>query len=301
MILSASYRTDIPALYGAWFLNRLEAGHALVANPYGGKPYRVSLAASDVDGIVFWTRNAAPFRAGFDAVAARGLPFVVQYTVTGYPRAIEPAVPEAARGIAEMKHLRGRFGPRAVVWRYDPILTSSVTDADWHEENFADVAASLRGTTDEVVVSFAQAYAKTRRNLDAAAQANGFTWREPEREEKRALLSRLAAIAGDNSMRLTLCTQPELASDATPAARCIDAGRLSDIAGRDIAAREKGNRPGCLCAESRDLGAYDSCTQGCAYCYAVKLRETAQANRRRHDPADAMLAPQGDRKKSSAA
>jgi hypothetical protein len=306
MIVSASYRSDIPALYGAWFAKRLDAGFALVANPYGGKPYRVSLAAPDVDGpglegIVFWTRNAAPFRAGFEAVAARGLPFAVQYTVTAYPRTIEPAVPDAARGIADMRALRDRFGPRAVVWRYDPILMSSVTGADWHQENFADLAASLRGATDEVVVSFAQIYAKTRRNLDAAAREHGFTWREPGPDEKRALLSRLAAIAGDNFMRLTLCTQPDLASDATQAARCIDADRLSDIAGRDIAAREKGNRPGCLCAESRDIGAYDSCTQGCAYCYAVTSRAAAQANRRRHDPADEMLVPQNDRKKSTAA
>jgi hypothetical protein len=301
MIVSASYRTDIPALYGAWFLNRLDAGYALVANPYGGKPYRVGLAAADVDGFVFWTRNAAPFRAGFESVAARSIPFVVQYTVTGYPRAIEPAVPEPARGVAEMRALRDRFGPRAVVWRYDPILMSSVTDADWHKENFADLAASLRGATDEVVISFAQGYAKTRRNLDAAAGEHGFAWREPEAGEKRALLARLAAIAGDNSMRLTLCTQPELASDSTPAGRCIDAERLSDVAGRDIAAREKGNRPGCLCAESRDIGAYDSCTQGCAYCYAVTSRSAAQTNRRRHDPSDEMLVPQGERKKSSAA
>ena len=306
MIVSASYRTDIPALYGAWFLRRLGAGFALVANPYGGRPYRVSLAAPDVDGpgpdgIVFWTRNAAPFRAGFETVAARGLPFMVQYTVTGYPRAIEPAVPAAARGIAEMKHLRDRFGPRAVVWRYDPILMSSVTEADWHEENFARLATGLRGATDEVVVSFAQAYAKTRRNLDAAAGEHGFTWREPEHDEKRALLARLAAIAGDQGMSLTLCTQPDLASDATPAARCIDAGRLSDIAGRDLPARQKGNRPGCLCAESRDIGAYDSCTQGCAYCYAVTSRSAAQTTRRRHDPADEMLVPQGEGKKSSAA
>jgi hypothetical protein len=301
MIVSASYRTDIPALYGAWFLNRLDAGFALVANPYGGKPYRVSLALPDMDGIVLWTRNAAPFRAGFEAVAARGLPFVVQYTVTGYPRAIEPAVPDAARGIAEMRYLRDRFGPRVMVWRYDPILMSSATDADWHKENFADLAASLRGATDEVVVSFAQAYAKTRRNLDAAAGEHGFAWREPEREEKRALLSRLAAIAGDNGLRLTLCTQPDLASDATPAARCIDADRLSEIAGRDLRAREKGNRPGCLCAESRDIGAYDSCTQGCAYCYAVTSRSAAQANRRRHDPVDEMLVPQSGGEKSTAA
>jgi hypothetical protein len=298
VIVSASYRTDIPALYGAWFLNRLAAGHALVASPYGGRPYRVGLGRDEADGIVFWTRNAAPFRAGFATVAAGGIPFVVQYTLTGYPRAIEAAVPEAARGIDEIRRLREGFGRRAVVWRYDPILLTSLTGPGWHLTNFAALAAALKGATDEVVVSFAQAYAKTRRNLDAAARTHGFTWRDPELEEKRALLSRLRGIAGENGMRLTLCTQPDL-TDAADAARCVDAARLSDIAGRAIGAREKGNRPGCLCAESRDIGAYDSCTQGCAYCYAVRSNAAARNNRRAHDPlAETLIV---DRKEISAA
>jgi hypothetical protein len=301
MIVSASYRSDIPALYGSWFLNRLAAGHALVANPYGGAPYRVSLAADDVDGFVFWTRNAAPFRPGFAAVAARGLPFMVQYTVTGYPRALEPAVPEAARGIAELRQLRDRYGPRVAVWRYDPILVTSLTGTAWHVENFGAIAGALRGATDEVVVSFAQFYAKTHGNVAAAARLHGFTWRDPEIEEKRALLAELTEIAATQGMRLTLCTQPDLASHALPAARCVDAERLSDIAGRPLRAREKGNRPGCLCAESRDIGAYDSCTQGCVYCYAVRTNAAARANRRRHDPESEMLIPSRVRERSTAA
>ena len=49
MIVSASYRTDIPALYGAWFMNRLAAGFCAVVNPYGGPPYRVALTREAVD------------------------------------------------------------------------------------------------------------------------------------------------------------------------------------------------------------------------------------------------------------
>jgi hypothetical protein len=53
MIISASYRTDIPAYYRDWFLNRLAAGYAEVRNPYSGKAARVSLAADGVSGFVF--------------------------------------------------------------------------------------------------------------------------------------------------------------------------------------------------------------------------------------------------------
>ena len=61
MIVSASYRTDIPAFYADWFLARLREGSCAVASPYGGKAYAVSLNAPDVDGFVFWSRNLASF------------------------------------------------------------------------------------------------------------------------------------------------------------------------------------------------------------------------------------------------
>ena len=97
MIVSASYRTDIPAFYGAWFRRRLAAGSCRVRNPYGGPDYAVSLDRDSVDGFVFWTRNATPFRGVLRELAARGDPFVVQYTITAYPRVIETAVPEIGR------------------------------------------------------------------------------------------------------------------------------------------------------------------------------------------------------------
>jgi DNA repair photolyase len=277
MIVSASYRTDIPAFHAAWLLARLEAGFAEVKNPYGGTPYRVSLAPPEADGFVLWTRNIKSLLPDLGAVAARA-PFMVQFTITGYPRALEPHVIDAEAAVAQVRTLREQWGPRVAVWRYDPILISSLTPPEAHRSRFAKLAAALRGHADEAVVSFADLYRKSARNLAAAARRHGFTWLDPEPEEKRALLAGLAAIAVEHGMRLTLCTEPDLAGAGTAPARCIDAKRLSDIAGRPIHAREKGNRAGCLCAESRDIGAYDTCAQGCVYCYAVESH--AQAAKR---------------------
>ena len=282
MIISASYRTDIPAFHADWFLRRLAAGRVRVANPYGGAPYEVSLDLGEVAGFVFWTRNLKPLMADLPAIAARA-PFTVQFTLTGYPRALESALIEAPAALAQIQAVRRDWGPRAAVWRYDPILISSVTPLDWHRGNFAGLAAALDGSVDEVVVSFLDLYRKTARNLAAAAMRHGFTWRDPEPDEKRALIADLADIATRHRMRLTLCTEPALASDGVESARCIDAARLSDVAQRPIVAPEQGNRPGCLCARSRDIGAYDTCAHGCAYCYATR----AEAGREylcRHDP-----------------
>lgn len=284
MIVSASYRTDIPAHYGAWFLNRLEAGFCRVASPHGGKPGIVSLKAGDVDGFVFWTRNPGPFAAALKELQSRGAPFVVHFTVTGYPRALEAGVQKAERAAAQLRSLARRYGPRAAVWRYDPIVLTTITPPDWHRENFARLARSLAGATDEVVVSLMDDYRKTSRNLGAAAQKHGFD-RLPAPDGKK-LLGELSDVAGKYGMRMTACTEPGL---GIPAARCIDAGRLSDVAGRRIGARERGNRPGCLCHESRDIGAYDSCAQGCVYCYAVADRARAKARLAAHDPGGEFL------------
>ncbi|OAN50265.1 DNA repair photolyase [Paramagnetospirillum marisnigri] len=295
MIVSASYRTDIPAFYGGWFMNRFRAGWAKAVNPYGGQVSTIPLRVG-VDGFVFWTRNIGPFQPALDEIRATGLPFMVQYTVTGYPRALESSVIEPDRSVALMAGLAARHGPRAVVWRYDPILLTSLTPPDWHRENFARLAAGLAGMVDEVSVSFAQAYRKTGRNLAAAARTHGFSWTDPPPETKRELLRELAELAAAQGMALTVCSQPDLLVAGIGPSHCVDARRLEDVAAgwgspRPVKARLKGNRPGCLCYESRDLGDYDSCPHGCVYCYAVSAQAQAKRRRSRHDPDGEFLIP----------
>ncbi|MEQ9811224.1 MAG: DUF1848 domain-containing protein [Azospirillaceae bacterium] len=283
MIVSASYRTDIPAFHADWFARRLAAGSALVKNPYGGQDYPVPLAGDAVDGFVFWTRNLRPFQR---VLATLDKPFVVQFTITGYPRRLDPRVPAPDVAAGQLRDLARRFGPRAGVWRYDPVVRTGHLDDTWHRENFARLARSLSGAVDEVVVSLMAPYAKTRRNLKSALLPGEGVDSEPA--AAAPLLDDLAAIAGGHGMRLTACTAPGL--PALPPARCIDAERLSDVAGRTIAARTRGNRPGCLCAQSRDIGAYDSCGHGCAYCYAVADHRRALAFARERGPAGERLA-----------
>ncbi len=284
MIVSASYKTDIPAFYGAWFINRLRAGFCRVRNPYGGGDFLVSLLPEDVDGIVFWTRNIGPFAARLPEVRARGIPFVVQYTINSYPKALESSVADAARSVEHVKALHGEYGPRVPVWRYDTIVSSSITTPDFHVRNFERIARALDGFTDEVVVSFAQIYRKTKQNMDRAAREFGFDWDDPPDEAKRALLTTLAACARSYAMRLTVCGQREFLSEGIEDARCVDPARLGDVAGRPIRASAHSHRQGCGCFQSRDIGEYDTCPHGCVYCYAVRSRSLARERHRAHDP-----------------
>jgi hypothetical protein len=284
MIISASYRTDIPAFYGAWFLNRLAAGYVRTVNPYGGQVSFVSLSGGAVDGFVFWTRNLEPFFDALDVVRAKNMPFVVHYTVTGYPRALDAATIRPERAIAHIREVASAFGPGTAVWRYDPIVLTSLTPPAWHRRNFDRLCRAMAGAVDEVVVSFAQIYRKTARNMSAAATAMDFDWWDPPAEDKRALLLCLADIADSRGLRPTLCDQPELRIDGVCEARCIDAERLGRVAGRPIDAPRRPHRKTCGCWASRDIGAYDSCPHGCAYCYAVNSRQAAKRRFGDHDP-----------------
>jgi hypothetical protein len=289
VIISASYKTDIPTFYGEWFMNRLQAGYCLVVNPYGRQIQRVSLRKEDVDGFVFWTKNVGPFVRNLREVKTAGFPFIVQHTINGYPRTLETSVVDAMRAVENASRVAQDFGKRVVVWRYDTIAFTSVTPASFHMDNFSRLAEALRGVTDEVVISFLQSYKKTRRNLDEAAQACGFTWEDPAAEEKRDLAAQLVKVADANQMTLTVCSQRDYVVTGSAEARCVDARRLEDVGGLAVKARLKGNREQCGCFEARDIGEYDTCPHGCVYCYAVQNRPLALQRFRAHNPASEFL------------
>jgi hypothetical protein len=284
LIVSASYKTDIPAFYGDWFLNRLKAGFCRVVNPYNSRDRHVSLLPRDVDGIVFWTKNIGPMLDMLPQVADMGHCFYVQHGVTGYPRALELSVTPPEKAVGHILRLAERFGPRCVVWRYDPIVITDLTPLAWHIETFSALASRLRGSVDEVVVSFAHFYHKTLKNLDRSARTHGFGFRDPSDEEKRDLLTGLSAIARSHGVQLTVCAQPALVPATAKSSRCVDALRLSDLKGFPIRGSRAGNRRGCGCDQSVDVGEYDTCPHGCVYCYAVRHRDLARQRHRAHDP-----------------
>jgi hypothetical protein len=285
VVVSASYKTDIPTFYSAWFANRLRAGYCKVVHPFNRKLHRtVSLRREDIDGFVFWTKNAGPFLTCLDQVHEQGLPFVVQYTINAYPRVLESSVVDSHRSIAHVRTIADRFGPKAAVWRYDTIVFSSETPEEFHLENFARLAAELEGTTDEAVISFVQLYRKTLRNMDEAARERDLRWEDPPDEVKCRLVARLVEIAGGRGMGLSVCAQPQYVVHGAKASRCVDADRLSAVANRTLHVPIRGNREGCGCCASVDIGEYDTCPHGCIYCYAVQNRPTALRRYREHDP-----------------
>jgi len=238
---------------------------------------------------VFWTKDLRPFARRLSEIRDRGYPFEIQYGINGFPKELEPRVPDAEESVGLLRETSRAFGRRVCVWRYDTVVISSLTPPEFHLRNFERLARALSGATDEVVISFLHPYKKTVRQMDDAAQQFGFEWRDPPAEEKKRLAAALAQIARGQSIQLSICAQREYLVPGALDASCIDCARLSEVAGRPITAGRIGHRKNCGCHESRDIGDYDTCQHGCVYCYAVKDAASATERFRQHDPESEFL------------
>lgn len=291
MIISASRRTDIPAFYAPWLVNRLRAGFCEVKNPFNAAQIsRVSLVPEDVTAIVFWTRDPRPLLPALPEILAMGhQPFFLQ-TILDNPRALDPRCPRPEAAIPALAALAERL-PGRVTWRYDPVVLTEATPPDWHRRTFERLAAALEGRTDRVMVSVMEPYRKIAKRMAALSDVGcGLMPCEPETVV--CLLGDMRDMAAARGMRLSTCAQPALYEEAGIAVgRCIDPDWIAAVTGRVVpTGRDACQRERCGCAPSKDIGAYDTCLFGCAYCYATSHGERARAAYARHDPEAPSLA-----------
>jgi len=279
LILSASRRTDLPAFYPDWLLRRLRAGYALARNPMNrAQIRRVPLSPAAVDCIVFWTKDPLPLLPFLPEIDRMGYRYYFQFTLTPYGPALEKNLRDKG-AIAETFVELSKRCP--VLWRYDPIILNGHMDIAWHTEQFSRLCDKLHRHTPQVTISFVDMYAKVKSPLIRPITEN----------EMAALAGRLAEIAGRCGLPVKACCE---AMDLTPygvqRASCIDRATVETLCGCAVAAlRDKNQRPGCGCLASVDIGAYNTCGNGCVYCYANHSADAAAANRKRHDPAGELL------------
>ena len=290
MIISASRRTDIPVFYAEWFMRRIREGYCLVPNPFNRHQVsRVSLGQEDVDAIVFWTRNPTPLVPYLAELDSMGYRYYFQLTLTGYPRFLEPNLPDLARLLAGFQAVALRVGRERVIWRYDPILLSSRTSREYHRAHFAELADELAGSTTRVVISLFDGYRKAMRRLRGLGEEGFAVWTTDGIDERTGrLLCSMARTAESHGLEITSCAEPwDLTPYGIRPGACIDAAYIQRVLGvRVTAEKDPSQRPACGCVRSKDIGVYDTCYHGCLYCYALsgRLPETAH-----HDPDCASL------------
>lgn len=279
MILSVSRRTDIPNYYSDWFYNRIKEGFLYVRNPFNPHQIsRIDLSPQVVDCIVFWTKNPANMLARLNEL--QEYKYYFQFTLTGYGRDIEPNLPDKRKElIAAFQKLSETIGKEKVIWRYDPILINERYTVEYHLKAFEEIAGSLRDYTEKVIISFLDFYAKTERNM------KGLKIRNLSSEEMLAIAEKLAVTARKNHLAIEACAEHiDLQSAGVQRGSCIDKKLIERILDCRIeAGKDKNQRKECGCCESIDAGTYNTCRNGCKYCYANFSDEKVREHIRLYD------------------
>lgn len=289
-IISASRRTDLPAFYSRWFMNRIRAGFCHWINPFSGQVNRVSLRPEDVLAIAFWTRNPRPLLPHIDYLRAEGYRFYFHITINGYPRSLESHGQSLEEAADAFRRVAEAIEPWPVFWRYDPVILSNHTPVEYHLERFAQIAGGLAGHTERCYFSFLSMYGKTRRNLEKVRREEGVAVEETAPEERIRVAGLLRDVAASHGITLHSCSADELAGAGIRKGACLDPGVIESLgAVPDRQLKPAPTRPDCGCVEATDIGAYDACVFGCAYCYATTSREVALKRLRAHDPEDTIL------------
>lgn len=282
MIVQTGLRTDIPAFYAEWFMNRLREGYVLVRNPYRPSSVtRYELSPQVVDLIGFCTKNPAPMLPHMEALRPYGQYWYV--TVTPYGKNIEPNVPPKATVLADFKRLSRIVGVDSVGWRYDPIFISAEYPLERHLAEFAAMAEALSGYTRICVISFIDLYQKVRRNFPEV--------REVTQAERTRIGQEFVRIGRKYDIAIKACAEgEELAAYGVDCSGCMTIETYEKaLHGKLRTPKIKPGRSACLCHLSCDIGQYDTCGHLCRYCYANNNAEAVRRNRARHDPASPFL------------
>lgn len=286
MIISASRRTDIPACYPAWFFNRIKERYVLVRNPFNPKMIsKISLQPEVVDCIVFWTKNAAPMLTYLEKL--HDYNYYFQFTLNPYGQELENHLPSLAKRIETFKRLTDKIGREKVIWRYDPILINDTYTARFHQEKFAELTEALKDHTDKCMLGFIDHY----RHIQVATRKFNIQPLTPDEIHTLAKAFRETADAYPTLTLETCTVKVNLISWGIPAGLCIDHKLIEKITGYPIRAKkDKNQRNICQCIESIDIGTYESCLNGCIYCYAIKGNyATACQNSGKHDKTSPLL------------
>ena len=278
MIINTGQRTDIPAFYSEWFLNRIKEGFVCVRNPYD--PQQVSryrLDPSVVDVIGFCTKNPTPMFQYMDLLQDYGQYWFV--TITPYGRDIEPNAPDKHRMLEIFKELSGKVGVNRVCWRYDPIFIDSTYTVSAHIRAFRTMAETLAPTTDRCIISFIDLYEKTKRNFPEL--------REVSEVDQRFLAQAFSSIGRETGIQIESCAEKlDLSDYGIQSGACISRTCIEGATGirllPHIAAHPL--RKHCACLPTHDIGAYNSCPHLCRYCYANYDARLVAKNHALHDP-----------------
>ena len=206
MVLFVSGRTDILTYYPKWFINRVKEGYADTRNPYN--PKLVSRIYFDmVDIIMFCTKNPIPFLPYLDELdeLLKNVPLIFHITITPYKEDIEPKIAKEKKEIIKaVKYLANRYGKDRIFIRFDPILKSKEYPITYHIKAFKKLASEIKGSADNVVISFIDLYKNVLKNNEKYLHLESFL-----KEDYRLIGEEFYKIAKENKLNIFTCGEKE--------------------------------------------------------------------------------------------
>ena len=280
MILFASGRTDIPAFYSNWFINRVKVGFVDVRNPFNQKLVS-RIYFSDVDMIMFCSKNPLPMINKLDILK---VPVLFHVTITPYGKDVEPNIPDKRLIIDGVKKLSLVLSIDNVVVRYDPIFLSDKYNVDYHIRAFDKLCKNLNGYVNKIIVSFMDEYKNVRSNK------NILKYRAFTREDYKKIGEAFSKSAHDNGMSVQTCFEDEdLTQYGFVKGECLSHELAYILTGKKFKSSNVRKEKKCECVQMVDIGDYNSCMHMCKYCYANYDEKAVSNNFERHDDNSSLL------------
>lgn len=283
MIVNVGGRTDIVNYYSEWLMNRIYEGFAYSRNPlFPSNVSKVSLKPEDVDCLMFCSKNYKPMLKYMEELNEK-YKIICHYTITAYGTDVEPNVPSIDESIKTLVELSRIVGKEKVLWRYDPILLTKKYTVEKHLETFEYMAKQITPYVQRAIFSFVEMYKKLEFNMPEIIL---FT-----EEDKVRLLKRIGEISTKYNLYIQTCgTDENNEKYGIHVSGCTTPGILEQANNvKYKSLKTKPMRKGCHCIQSRDIGAYDTCLNGCKYCYANKRPDLAKENVKLHDKNSPLL------------
>ncbi len=262
MIISVSRRTDIIALYSEWFIRNVERGYCIIVNPFNHtQKQKISLLPKDVDFFVFWTRYPKPIIKYIPKLDKMGYKYYFMITLTNYPKEFERFSPRFIKVVESVKTLSKMIGKDKVIWRYDPIIISSITNEDWHIKNVQNILSLIGKHVSKMIISFLDIYKRNGKFFERLQKE--YSLKELPTSN---FFRRLQEISKRFKIKIQTCSEKiDLSKYEIMKGACIDASVLKlNIKYK----KDPYQRKECLCTISKDIGKYNTCIFGCNYCYA---------------------------------
>ena len=277
MIINTGCRTDIPAFYSKWLINRIREGYVLVRNPYNpNQVTRYNLSPDVVDCLAFCTKNPEPMLKYLDEIDKYKQYWFV--TITPYGKDIEPNVPNKEKVIESFKKLSKHIGVDAIGWRYDPIFIGNNFDVNKHIYYFEKIAKELKNYTHNCTISFLDLYEKVKRNAPEI--------KPPNHEEQIQIAKAFSKIGKENNMVVhSCCEKTYLSQYGLKCNGCMSKEIVEKAIGCNLNPpnSRKNLRESCNCLMGNDIGAYNTCGHLCKYCYANANKGFVIENMKKHN------------------